>query len=295
MVDAFFDRGLAAHGEFAVHAAEGARVRCAVEQLVSAALRSRDGGVVEDHPRCVGEERRDLDRMSDRIGGCDGEILGVFVEIEGAGRGAVIEAQVFAAPVLAGDPAAPAASVTDDGALDGADAGPVQDLFPLGEQLFHRDGAVIFGGRGRVSAADDIEVALEDAVHDAAAVGEVRPETVVGPEAVQGGACGDDFDVGSGHHAFVRIEGGQRVSAEPHGQHAPGRSLQRRVALHLTDGGAEVGLRGSRNGQRQTGQEDRQFLHRRNHQKKRGCLRAPSGNASWEGFMLRSSFSLRRR
>ena len=234
--------------------------------------------------------------MSDRIVGRDGEVLGVFVEVEGAGRGAVIEAQIFSAPVLAGDPAAPAAPVTDDGALDGADAGPVQDLLPLGEQFFHRDGAVVFGGRGRVSAADDVKVALEDAVHDAAAVGEIRLETVVGPKAVQRGTGGDDFDVGSGHHALVRIEGGQRVSAEPHGQYSPGRSLQRRVALHLTDGGAKVGvgLCGSREGQHQTGEEERQFLHRRNHQKKRGCLRAPSGKVSWVGFML-PRFSLRRR
>ena len=264
-VDALLDLGLAVDAELTVHPAEGAGAGGVVHQLVAAALRSGDRSVVEDHPRRIREEGRDRNGLSHAVGGGHGEILGVLVEVEGARRRAVVEAQVLGAPVLAGDPAAPGTAVTDDGALDGTDASRLDDVFPLGKELLRGDGAVILGRRGRVSAADDVEVALQHAVHDAAAVGEVRAEAPVRPQGVQGRAGGDDLDVGCGDEAPVGVVGGQGVSAQAHGQHAPGRAIQRRTALQLPYRRAEGGLCGNRRAERKCQKEDGRLSHHRMH------------------------------
>ena len=62
------------------------------------------------------------------------------------------------------------AAVSDHAAADAFDSGLVKKRFPLAEQFVPGDGDGIFGGDCGVSASDDVEVSLKDAVPDRAVV-----------------------------------------------------------------------------------------------------------------------------
>ena len=169
--------------------------------------------------------------------GRDIDVLRVFEEIEPRRSGAVVAAQVVKGPAQVlrrGFREMP--RVAQDASLDAADACGREQFRPGGERLAQAVRMLRAGpGRG-VSPAQDVEVALEHAVLEGAGIGQLRLETVVRSERVQGHARGQELDVGGGDHPGAEIDRGEGVAVRPDGQHAHQGGAQRLPGADLFDG-----------------------------------------------------------
>ncbi len=212
-------------GERAAHLGVGGQVRGVQVQAVPRSGPACQGVVLQVHPGRFRIGLLQLDGLA--FGrGFDLEVDGVLVEAEGVGTGAVVGAQVVVAPTLVLQIAFIRGSMAHDAAVDGLDAGFAQEGFPQPEQPARIGGDAVPGADGGVSVPDDVNVSHQDSVPDFTGVAQFGGEAVVRAEGVEGGAGGDQFQVGGRHQAQFGVVTAQGAAVPVHGQDPPGGSFQ---------------------------------------------------------------------
>ena len=235
--------GLPVDGEGAADFADGREVGGKQVEFVPRPGRCRDPGTGIIHP---GRLRRPFPPgygLSDLPPRAHREFFLILIIAEAVPAGAIVGAEVFPIPFLVLDGAVKPAAVTDNPPLDAFDARAEEEILPPGEQGEGGDGNAVGSGNGRIAATDDIEVSLEGAILDFAAIADGGLELEIAAECVQSCPRRDELHVGSGYHPDTGIPPGKGVALGIHRQHAPDRSLERLLPGHAVDVGLRLGLR----------------------------------------------------
>ena len=151
------------------------------------------------HPRRLRIGLGYLDRLS-KASGTDRIVHGIGIEAECVAAAAVESPGVVIGPGRILQSSFEGASVTDYPAVNALDAGFFQQGFPFPEQTVGSQRNTVARGYGRVSSADNIDVALERAVSNFAGIGKAGFEAKIGAESVHSRTGGDEFQVGSRDH-----------------------------------------------------------------------------------------------
>ena len=169
------------------------------EEAVAAACRCRRGVILNVHPGRLRIGLGYLDRLS-KASGTDRIVHGIGIEAEGVAAAAVESPGVVIGPRTVLQRTFEGPSIADYPAVNALDASFFQQGFPFPEQAVSSQRNTVARGYGRVSSADNIDVALERAVSNFAGIGKAGLKAKIGAEGVHSRTGGDEFQVGSRDH-----------------------------------------------------------------------------------------------
>ena len=205
--------GLAVHGERAPELRHSGKRSVDAEESVCA-FGSRSCGRVEiSHPGgqgILGLDRRNATLL---LCGTDGEVLRVLEERQPGGSYAVICAEIVVSPSqILGYGVGEKAVIAHHIAVNGADSGLEQELFPASEKALDGLGAGDVGPKAGVRPTHNVEVAVQDTVAHGAAVGKSGLETEIGPQFKQGKTRREQLHVRGGDQLLTRVHAGEGIA-----------------------------------------------------------------------------------